>query len=609
MALGYWKTITDQRASRRRLIVATGGAALAAAALAACGGSKSSEPSLSTRPADTSKRAKRGGVLKHYMPSDGASFDPSTQNTTVFQVLKMAYTPLLRYEPSVLTSPTSEIISNLAESWEFSPDRLQLTLKLRPGVKWHNKAPVNGRTFDMDDVLFSVQRTMRIGSGRAEIFAAVNPQAPVISVTAADSTTLVIKLNRPIYYAPGIFANNVGGTINIIPKETDSTFDIRRDMIGTGPYVLTSYESSIGYKFKRNEEFFDKSGGWIDEVEFPILPEYASAIAQFKRGNIYAYDVKAEDVLSLKREVPALTLYQTDFFSGASADSRTLTTGFGWLPEDKSPFLDERVRQAYSLSLDRELWLDVVLNLAAFRDEGLPVETKWNSAVRTEHEGWLDPRSKEFGLNTKYFQHDLTEAKKLMAAAGYANGLDFISTVPAGTPYGVDYMRQVELTEGMAREAGFRTTIRQVDFTAEFLPKYRSSQGKYEGWAHKTTVGLNSEAVSRMYSNFNSRAGGNFLGFSVNGKSDGSGDPYVDTQLDKAMLEIDREKRNAIGNDVQRYLAKTQYELKWPGTATGFQLAWPVLKNFEVVKTLAGNPRPDQFYWWLDDTQPPLKKS
>ncbi len=59
---------------------------------------------------------------KYYMPSDGASFDPSTQNTTVFQVLKMAYTPLLRYEPSVLTSPTSEIISNLAGSWEFSPD-------------------------------------------------------------------------------------------------------------------------------------------------------------------------------------------------------------------------------------------------------------------------------------------------------------------------------------------------------------------------------------------------------------------------------------------------------------------------------------------------------
>ena len=41
----------------------------------------------------------------------------------------------------------------MAESWEFSPDGLKITMKLRQGVKWHNKAPVNGRAVDVDDII------------------------------------------------------------------------------------------------------------------------------------------------------------------------------------------------------------------------------------------------------------------------------------------------------------------------------------------------------------------------------------------------------------------------------------------------------------------------
>ena len=56
--------------------------------------------------------------------------------------------------------------------------------------------------------------------------------------------------------------------------------------------------------------------------------------------------------------------------------------------------------------------------------EGLNVETRWNSHVVAVEQGlWLDPKGKDFGANAKYFQHDLTEAKKLLAAAGYASGI------------------------------------------------------------------------------------------------------------------------------------------------------------------------------------------
>ncbi len=111
-----------------------------------------------------------------------------------------------------------------------------------------------------------------------------------------------------------------------------------------------------------------------------------------------------------------------------------------------------------------------------------------------------------------------------------------------------------------------------------------------------------------MNAEYHSKSGTTFYGFSASGSSDGGGDPYVDGQLEKALAELDREKRLAIAADLQRYLAPKQYDLKWPGGASGFKLAWPVLRNFNVFRGSTNNVR-DQYYWWLDDSQAPLKRS
>jgi ABC-type transport system substrate-binding protein len=467
---------------------------------------------------------------------------------------------------------------------------------------------VSGRLVDMADVLFSADRAARVGSSRAEFFNAVNPAAPIVSITATDESTLAVKLKEPVYYVLGMLANNVGGRLNIVPKETDTTFDIRRDIIGTGPFVLSSYAPSGAFSFQRNADFYDRSAGpYADRLEMPILPEYSTALAALKSGQIHTYDfVRGEDALTLKRETPDLDLYQADIFPLVSLP--IVSTAFGWLPEGRSPFLDERVRQAYSLSLDRDLWLDAVYNVAAFRDQGLPVDTKLSSSVRVDYDGWLDPRGREFGPNMKYYQPDIAEARKLLAAAGYTGGLDLVSTVPSGTPYGVDYGRQLAITEGMAREAGFRTTVRQVDFTSEFIPRYRSSRGRFEGWTHRGSGGFGYDAVTRMRAEYYSRSGDAFYGFSSAGRSDGAGDPYVDAQIEKAVTELDGDRRRELAADLQRYLARTQYDVKWPGGATGFKLAWPALRNFNVFRMSAAGGRPEPSFWWLDETRPPLKR-
>ena len=78
-------------------------------------------------------------------------------------------------------------------------------MKLRQGVKWHNKAPVNGRLLDIDDVLFSWKRFAAKNSGRINVANVANPEAPVLSITASDPKTLVMKLKEPLVYALGLF--------------------------------------------------------------------------------------------------------------------------------------------------------------------------------------------------------------------------------------------------------------------------------------------------------------------------------------------------------------------------------------------------------------------
>src|SRR5205823_9221225 len=128
---------------------------------------------------------------------------------------------------------------------------------------------------------------------------------------------------------------------------------------------------------------------------------------------------------------------------------------FGLLPAGKSPFLDDRVRQAASMAWDRELWIDTFYNVSKFNSEGLPVDTRWNSALGATWDGWwLDPKGKDFGPNAKNYQHDAAEAKKLLTAAGYPNGLQGMVSNHITTAELGDLPKQADALDGMMSDAG-----------------------------------------------------------------------------------------------------------------------------------------------------------
>jgi peptide/nickel transport system substrate-binding protein len=611
----YWSKILLSRVDRRRALAITGGTAASAALLAACGGDDGTgngeKSSLIAQSVDTTKQAKRGGILKDRAGSDPPTLDTLVSNSPLIAVSSYVIGSLFQIKPGYLKPSDKAVEGDVVESWEPSGDGLELVMKLRPGIKWHNKAPVNGRAFDIDDLNFSWQRFSEKSANRANIASSANPDAPVISLTATDSRTVVMKLKEPIIYAPVLFANKSAANPVMMPKETDTSFNPRGDMIGTGPFVMANYSPSVGFNLKRHPEYYLKDLPLVDEIELPIISEYAAALSQFRAGNIYAMgsvnstpDVRQEDITALKRDEPRIEIYRGLLGGSISASKYPLYLGFGWLPKGKSPFVDERVRQAISMSLERDLYIESFFNVSKLGAEGLPVETRWNSSLSATAEGWwLDPKIKDFGPNAKYYQYDLTEAKKLLAAAGYPNGFDIASNYVTGTQLG-DVPKHAEVIDGMISNLGIRISVHSVDYATEYGPQYRDGRGQYEGWAYKFP-GVNvggDEAVAALANKFWSKSGVIFHGGDVNGRGDQSGDPTVDAMFAKARTERDVEKRRALVFDIQRHLAKTQDLVNMPGCATGFTMAWPCLGNFGVYQDTAFDT-----YLWLDQTKPPFR--
>jgi peptide/nickel transport system substrate-binding protein len=620
MAASYWHDTLSRRLSRRRAIVVAGGSTAGAAFLAACGGGSDSggeakttkdSSGLLVQPVDTSKQAKRGGILKRNLASDLPNLDPHQNNAPVVPFYETVMGRLLGFKAGILTPASEEVDGDLAESWELSPDKLQITFKMRPNTKWHPVAPVNARPVDTDDILFTWERYGQIGSQRGGLVNSVNPDAPIVSMTAPDSRTIVAKLKEPLVYALALFGAREN--LNIVPKEARdaNVLDPRGKMIGTGPYYMADYQRSVTVILKRHPDYYDKTSSFVDEIQYPIVSEYAQMASQFRAGNLYVplggTGIRSSDIIQMKKDTPDIGLYQ----AGRQSTGNRLI--FGW----KTPALrDERVRQAMSMAYDRDLWIDVFNEAPKFEAEGLPVERRWFSSynsVAEAYDPWgFDPRDqKAFGPNAKYFQHNVAEAKKLLAAAGFPNGFDVVSTGPKGTEYGTSFPREIEVRQGMQAEIGIRFQSNLIDYQTEFIPKYRDVNGQFDGIGYRSgPPPTSSDAVGVLSFWYHSKAGTSFLGFDVGGKGDGSGDPHVDVEIKKAQQEFDLAKRKTITQELDRYLAQKMYVLQGLGGANGFSMAWPVVQNFEAFKgALQNTNRVQNMNWWLDESKPPLRKA
>ena len=382
----------------------------------------------------------------------------------------------------------------------------------------------------------------------------------------------------------------------VLPQEAkdDKVLDVRRQAIGSGPFYLASAIDTQNV-YKRNDGFHAGDGKlpYLDEIQDVALFEYAAAYAQFRAGAVYAYaQLKGEDLLPTKKDLPELEL-RRNVLSSTSG----VRWFFGQLPD--SPFKDPRVRQAFVMTWDRDEFVDAMYNAATFKAQGLDVQTVWDTAITGASWAgwWLDPKSKDFGPNAKYFKKDVAEAKKLLDAAGFGKGVDFdlhqIQVGPGAPPQ--SFFDHSEVITGMVRDSGlFRPKIDLVNYTTAWTPQYRNIRGQFNGvaWAPDTSP---TDPTAALYAGFNSKGGSLFQG----------SDATLDDLTSQAVAEFDKQKRIKLVQQIQQHEAETMFQPKIGG-ASSFSLTWPVVRNQNVWQ---GGSNQEYSRIFLDPTRAPLKKS
>jgi ABC-type transport system substrate-binding protein len=624
----YWHKLTRERLSRRRAI--TGAAGLGAAALAlslvGCGGDDDSPggsgtgstgssagstggstagstgaSGLLSTPTDSTAQAKRGGTLLDYQVDDVLHFD-AIENGGASAVVNFssvyAYPRLLRFvTPKYPELADGSTEGEVAQSYEEAPDGLQVTLKLRPGMKWDARAPTSGRTIDAEDVTFSWAKFVELHSNANDLKA-------VESVTAPDDETIVMKLSE---YEPSLINLLADwARFYVMPRESDGGFDPKAEVRGHGPYLLEEYVPSGRVVWTRNPDYWMPERPFFERIERPIITEYAARLAQFRAGSIYTTVVNSTDLVQTKNDLPATTMYQDLLFPTGLAAG---LISFGY--EGDSPFKDVRVRQAVSLSIDRETFNRVAHNLQNLNDDGIDVDLAYNTAVSPGFQNyWLDPLDAgTFGESAKYFGFNLAEAKTLLEAAGHGSGLEFDFYTNSDGNWGSIYSTARDILDGMFRTAGFTVNQQLIPYP-QILNDYRRSYADEEspgfnglGMWTSSNVGTIEQFLRRAH-----YPGSNqFCGSTLDGNNAGAGDPESNAMIDTIHQERDPERKKSLVHDFIRYQAQHVYIIPRPAQVKEIALTWPVIGNMNVYsRPLNGNLQTEEaLHWWYDATKPP----
>lgn len=594
---GYWNRYLDRRLSRRRALAGSLALAGGAATVIACGsdsgdGAADGEVALA-RARDTSNEAVSGGVQRSYMSREPLTFDVGTSDVSTTHAFGYAFfSRLLKIKSGPGVDYAAQLVDgDFAESWS-TPDGLSWSFKVRQGARMQNVAPLNGRPIDAEDVTMSWER-----------FRAKNPKrgryAMVDSVTAPDSRTVVFKLKYA--YAP--FTRILADTLGfwVMPKEyAQEKIDARNTPVGSGPWILDKHHPSALIELRRNPDYFLSGLPYIDRVELPLVTETAQQRAQFMAKSIYSYTPSADDVWSLKADSPEAKIWKGDWTTGWPV------VFFGRKEVDPT-FHDVRVRRAISMAIDRDEFIDTFYDVSGSKKRGLSVDVRWSNAIAVGWAEWLDPRSKEMGYPDKapgkWYKFDLAEAKKLLSAAGFSNGIDTIGFYFTGQSS--DFMRRVQVTDGYLRELGIRCRLEGQDYYTQFIPD-SVLKGNAKGIGF-TPSGEFNEVDQMLYDHFMPQRNYWDPPGQVSGPEGVSNrnpanfhDAEIAALIDKQRLILDPQERTAVIHDIQKKLSDILWEIPWNGEAdTRYSFTHPWVMNQHVWRA-----SPDSsIRLWIDQTK------
>jgi len=469
-------------------------------------------------PATAADTPRRGGVLLAVIGADPPSLDPHQESTFAnIELVAPLYSTLLQLDPY----DYPKIIGDLATEWKISPDGLTYTFRIHPGVKFHDGSPLTSADVkaSYDKIIFPPQGVRSVRK---------NAYTAVAQVEAPDPTTVVFKLKFP----SGSLLANLASPWNVIfPKsylDRDPNY-FKTHAIGSGPFKFKGYTRGSTFEGERNPAYFVKDRPYLDGYKFYISPETSVRAAAIRAGRAYIEfrDLPNAEVEAIKKQLgDKITVQETP-----------MTGQWGIaINNTKKPFDDVRVRKALSLGIDRYTMAKVLYPLTGLRYVGglMRPGSEW-ALPQTELE-----KLPGFGRD---IEKNRAEARKLLAEAGYPNGL---KVVLKNRNVKLPYQDFAVFLIGEWRKIGIEAEHRPLETAAWF------SDGQDTG---------NFELIVAPTVEFMDDPD-QFLGRYATGSTQNWGrysDPQVDDLFSRQARSLDPVERKRLINDLEKRVLGNAY--------------------------------------------------
>ncbi len=389
---------------------------------------------------DAKACGKVGGTLVFAQAQDAVGLDPH-DITDGFSVNNTSnvFDTLVRYKPD-----STAVEPSLAESWTVSPDGLTWTFKLRQGVKFHDGTP-----FNAEAVVFNYERQVdaknpyHFGTFEYAEFTFQN----VKSVKAVNDSTVQWTLSAP--FAPFIINMAMFSTAIASPTAIKKYGkDFFKNPVGTGPFKFVEWVQKDHATYEANKDYW-AGRPCVDRLIIRGIPDNTVRLLEMERGTVHMMDQVNPPDYDRIRNNNNLVL-----FTGPG-----LNTGYLAMNTQKPPFDDRRVRQAVSYAVNKKALVDAFYGgIAAPAVNPMP-PTIW---------GYND-KVKDYGYNPD-------QAKKLLAEAGFPNGLDTELWWPnRARPYLTQPQKIAEALQQQLAQANIRAKLVTYEW-GTYLAKTRSAE-------------------------------------------------------------------------------------------------------------------------------------
>ena len=335
------------------------------------------------------------------------------------------------------------IVPQLATSWQWSGDSKALTMKLRPGVTFHD-----GEKFDAAAVKYNIERHKNINGSnrRGELL-------PVTSVDVVDDMTVRLNLSAPFSPLLTVLADRAGMMVSPKAAAANPT-NFGASPVCSGPFKFVSRIAQDKITLERYASYWNKGEIHFDKIVFQPIVDATVRLANLRSGQLdFIERVSPADIPAIRKEGKFTVARITELgYQGI-----TINTGKSDIAQKNPLGKDPRVREAFELSLDRAGIVKVAMDGEA--------------EVGNQ---WVPPANSFYARNVPVPRRDIARAKQLLKEAGVPN-----PSFTLMTPTTSDAQRLAQVVQAMSKEAGFDVKIQATEFATSLN---LADKGQFEAY-------------------------------------------------------------------------------------------------------------------------------